>query len=114
MKAGRTESDAITYIHVYEYIASYVCLRAGDEAPIHCVQRPGEAVFVPDGWPHATINVDDAVGMAWQQYVKGRNDECEIDNKGYLCMLIEFDDAQIAAEQCVPPNPFNTPMTHEP
>ena len=69
---------------------------------------------MPDGWPHATINVDDAVGMAWQQYVKGRNDECEIDNRGYLCMLIEFDDAQIAAEQCVPPNPFNTPMTHDP
>ena len=28
-----------------------------DLPPLTCVQQAGDAVFVPDGWSHATINV---------------------------------------------------------
>ena len=29
-----------------------------------CVQRAGEAVFVPGGWFHSTVNVGDVLGVA--------------------------------------------------
>lgn len=31
-----------------------------------CLQPPGSAVFLPEGWLHATVNVGDAVGLALQ------------------------------------------------
>jgi hypothetical protein len=32
--------------------------------PRLCVQRAGEALFVPTGWAHAAINLADAIGAA--------------------------------------------------
>jgi len=29
------------------------------QRPLYCVQRPGEVVFVPDSWWHATMNLDE-------------------------------------------------------
>jgi len=37
--------------------------------PFFCVQEPGETVVVPHLWPHATMNIGDAIGVAGQ--VKG-------------------------------------------
>ena len=33
-------------------------------APLRCVQPAGTALFVPSGWKHATINLEDSVGVA--------------------------------------------------
>jgi len=33
-------------------------------APIEYVQRPGEIVFVPEGWSHGVINLEAVVGVA--------------------------------------------------
>ena len=33
-------------------------------APLECVQRSGDVVFVPEGWQHATINLANSVGIA--------------------------------------------------
>ncbi len=32
--------------------------------PIECVQRPGDVLYVPARWTHATINLDECVGLA--------------------------------------------------
>lgn len=35
-----------------------------DAPPIDCTVGPGEAIYVPDMWWHATFNVDDCVFMS--------------------------------------------------
>ena len=36
----------------------------GDRAPVtRCLQRPGSILFLPSQWWHATLNVDDCVGV---------------------------------------------------
>lgn len=29
-----------------------------------CVQHPGDLLFVPSGWAHSVINIDEVVGIA--------------------------------------------------
>ena len=41
------------------------------DQPSHCVQGPGDLVYVPDGFYHATVNLDDTIGMAAQNLMKG-------------------------------------------
>ena len=31
-----------------------------------CVQRPGDIVYVPSGWIHATVNIGDTAAVAQQ------------------------------------------------
>ena len=37
-----------------------------EEAPLECMQRPGEVVFVPKGWQHATVNTKQTLGLLAQ------------------------------------------------
>jgi hypothetical protein len=51
------------------YTASMVNWLAVDKSrlpipPLECVQESGEILFVPEGWLHATINLQDSVGIA--------------------------------------------------
>ena len=39
----------------------------GPSRPIQCTQRPGEVLYFPSLWEHATINVGDAVGFGLQR-----------------------------------------------
>ena len=36
------------------------------DKPSHCVQAPGDIIYVPDGFYHATVNLDDTIGIAAQ------------------------------------------------
>jgi len=60
----------------------------GSSAPISCVQQPGETMFVPDSWAHATANLDDTVGVAWQRFTT-TIDTCKQGND-YMCLLQKF------------------------
>lgn len=31
---------------------------------MECVQGPGDVLYVPARWSHATINIDECIGMA--------------------------------------------------
>lgn len=42
-----------------EFIDQFVILQ-----PIECVQHAGEVVYVPSMWSHATINLDECIGLA--------------------------------------------------
>lgn len=53
-------------------------------APTTCVQLPGETIFVPDSWAHATINLDETVGVAWQSF-SATVDTCAA-GKDYMCL----------------------------
>jgi hypothetical protein len=37
-----------------------------DDHPIDCVQRSGEAMYVPAGWLHATVNMGETIGVGGQ------------------------------------------------
>ena len=36
------------------------------ERPLECVQGPGDVLYIPDGWEHATLNLGETVSMARQ------------------------------------------------
>jgi len=60
----------------------------GAEAPLSCVQQPGDTVFVPDSWAHATTNLDDTAGVAWQRFTTTTN-TCKL-GKDYMCLMQQF------------------------
>ena len=39
---------------------------AAASRPIECIQRPGDIVYLPDGWAHMTVNVGEAIGVGGQ------------------------------------------------
>jgi len=83
----------------------------GEHAPLECIQRPGDTVYVPSGWYHAVANLADAVAVTiqspWmvpesQDYFKGtsladvarlREEEPEV-----LAELVEAARERISAE----------------
>lgn len=34
--------------------------------PIEALQHPGEVLFIPNGWGHAVLNIDEVVGIAFE------------------------------------------------
>jgi oxalate decarboxylase/phosphoglucose isomerase-like protein (cupin superfamily) len=39
---------------------------AQDKRPLECVQNPGEFMFFPEGWHHATVNFGDTIGVTFE------------------------------------------------
>ena len=39
--------------------------------PVTCVQGPGDMMVVPPQWGHATINVEESIGIAHEFHVRG-------------------------------------------
>lgn len=33
-------------------------------APLHCVQRPGDVLYIPDYWSHSVLNLEDTVAVS--------------------------------------------------
>jgi len=58
----------------------------GTETPLRCVQGPGDTIFVPDSWSHATTNLDETVGVAWQRFTT-TTDTCKQGGHDYMCLL---------------------------
>ena len=44
--------------------------RVPKHRPLQCVQRPGEVVYLPPRWVHATLNVGDAVAAGGQEVLE--------------------------------------------
>jgi len=54
--------------HGYALLAAIEATPAQHAPPVqYCLQPPGSAVYLPERWWHATINLGDAVGAALQQ-----------------------------------------------
>jgi hypothetical protein len=41
-----------------------------DERPYQCVQQPGEVVYLPAGWAHLTVNLDETIGAGAQSNMR--------------------------------------------
>lgn len=50
----------------------YGACRTWEKRPVECVCRAGEIVFVPNGWWHLVINLEESVAIT-QNYVSRRN-----------------------------------------
>ena len=40
------------------------------ERPYQCVQQPGEVVYLPAGWAHLTVNLDETIGAGAQSNIR--------------------------------------------
>jgi hypothetical protein len=65
------------YLEVYPHLAP-------NEKPVEFILEPGELVFVPSGWWHQVINLEDAVAVT-QNY-------CNDSNFEIVCSEMDFDD----------------------
>lgn len=48
------------------WLATVLPTLSSDAKPMECMQGPGDIVYVPSGWVHATINVGDTAAIALQ------------------------------------------------
>ena len=58
--ARKEDDEAVNY---FVDILPRVRAAYPDARRIECVQEPGETIFVPGGWWHAVINLDDTIGV---------------------------------------------------
>ncbi|XP_062506868.1 uncharacterized protein LOC134183374 isoform X2 [Corticium candelabrum] len=49
-------------VHPFEWLQNYK--QKAQYSLLHCVQHPGDLLFVPAGWTHSVLNLDEVVGMA--------------------------------------------------
>jgi len=68
----------------------------GDQAPLQCVQQPGDTIFVPDSWAHATDNVDYTLGVAWQRTMAAVG-ICKF-GRDYMCLQQDFTSVEHRAQ----------------
>jgi hypothetical protein len=75
--ASADGSQVATPMSVLEWMTDYYSLAAGQRdamwragagkpgflGPVECVCRPGEVLFVPRGWWHAVVNLEDGVAL---------------------------------------------------
>merc|ERR1740123_1325799 len=63
----------------------HVLPELGSNSPVSCVSHPGDTIFVPDSWAHATTNLDEAIGIGWQVTNASIN-SCKF-GKDYMCLI---------------------------
>merc|ERR1712019_290738 len=54
-----------------EMILDEAFAKGGELEPIDCVQEAGDVLYVPNQWAHATINVEESIGVAYQFTMRG-------------------------------------------
>ena len=63
---GTAASVPMDVISGVQYWARNVLPTLGGNKPMQCTQKPGEILYVPQGWIHATLNIGEAVAVGGQ------------------------------------------------
>jgi hypothetical protein len=67
-------ADVAAPVSVAEWYLSFYDVRAaGGAAPLECTLRAGELLFVPRGWWHAALNLEDDTVAVTQNYTSAAN-----------------------------------------
>merc|ERR1712107_592107 len=80
--------------------ASTVLPTLDGSKPTSCLQYPGETLYVPDSWSHATINLDLAIGVSWQR-TTAKTDICK-EGFDYMCLHQKFVSAEFLKDDKKP------------
>lgn len=56
--------DYPTFLSVGEWLADIYPTLSKDERPIEFEQRAGEALYIPEGWYHSAVSLQETVGLA--------------------------------------------------
>eukprot|EP00698_Gefionella_okellyi_P002532 TRINITY_DN12376_c0_g1_i1.p1 TRINITY_DN12376_c0_g1~~TRINITY_DN12376_c0_g1_i1.p1 ORF type:complete len:467 (-),score=66.88 TRINITY_DN12376_c0_g1_i1:41-1390(-) len=71
--ASEDGADVASPFSLMEWFVNfYNAAVSGPVKPVECICRAGEMIFVPRGWWHAVLNLEDSVAIT-QNYVSGRN-----------------------------------------
>ena len=67
MAASPDGAHVATTTSLVDWFLSFPDAAAADGRLLQCVCRPGDLLFVPSGWWHAALNVDDGLTLAVTQ-----------------------------------------------
>jgi hypothetical protein len=90
------ESAPLLSGDVKAFEATVPALETAGRGPGSCVQHAGDTIYVPDGFAHATSNIDETIGVAWQSY-KGASNVCA-HGYDYFCVMHQLAAAERAEE----------------
>ena len=70
---GKGRAHAYVGVHsAVQWIDQVLPTLAAEERPLECMQEAGELLYLPAHWPHLTLNIGDAVGLAEQRIAEPR------------------------------------------
>ena len=87
-KPGHFPNASVATLHQPMTVFESKILPSMTSLPLQCVQSAGDAIFVPDGWSHATINVEETLGVAWQR-TTSETSTCSA-GRDYWCLAQSF------------------------
>lgn len=83
-------SEVASPVSIMEWFMNfYEATKSWTKRPIECVCKAGEVIFVPNGWWHLVINLEDSIAIT-QNYVSRRNLLNVLDflNRPNACTLV--------------------------
>lgn len=61
---SKNEADVTTPVSVPEWMLRfYKEIRTSKVKPIQCLQRPGDLIFIPNGWWHQVLNIEESIAV---------------------------------------------------
>jgi hypothetical protein len=61
---SKDEAEVTTPVTVTEWMLRfYKEVKKGPVKPIECLQRPGDLIFIPNGWWHQVLNIEECIAV---------------------------------------------------
>eukprot|EP01048_Picozoa_sp_COSAG05_P010779 COSAG05_NODE_971_length_6368_cov_3.026320_3_plen_515_part_00 len=63
---GGSGSNMVPTFPITYWLSDVYPRLAESHKPVECMQHPGDLLYIPEGWYHAVLNVDDVVAVTFQ------------------------------------------------